>query len=114
MQTIKVLPVGAPWPGIGYVESALLAISEVDLQERISTKLARGTEDGLGSWAAVGLRLPSGGIVELVNYHERPGQNAFIVRTVATAAPELVLDELLSCLGLTQPSVIWRWGDSTA
>jgi len=112
--SIEVLPFGTPWPRGGYAEAALLAISEVELEERISTSLVRGTEEGLGAWAAIGLRLPSGAVVELVNYPERPGESAFIVRTVATALQDSVLNELLSCLGLDQPSVIWRAGDAVA
>lgn len=114
MLAIKVLPIGIPWPSVGYVESALLAISEVELEERISTGLARGTEEGLGAWAAIGLQLPSGAIVELVNYRERPGESAFIVRTIPNALAGTSLNELVSCLGLTERSIIWRRANAVA
>lgn len=114
MKTFEVLPAGTPWPDAGYVESALLAISEELLEQRVATRLLRGTEAGMGDWAAVGLRLPSGAIVELVNYPARPGEQAFIVRMVPTPMPEAVIGELLSCLDLAQTSIIWRAGDAAA
>jgi hypothetical protein len=114
MQTIEILPYGMSWPSVGCAETALLAVSESELEECLSRSLARGMEEGLGAWAAIALRLPSAAIVELVNYLERPGQSAFIVRTVATASPEAVLSELLVCLGLTQSSIIWRAGNAVA
>ena len=114
MQTVEILQLGTLWPDPGYSESALLAISEAELEERLCTKLARGVEEGLGAWAAVGLRLASGQLVELVNYEERPGESAFVVRTQATASPEAVLRELLACLCFPQSSIIWRSGSAPA
>lgn len=108
MQFVEISPFGIPWPSVGYSESALLAVSEMELERILSKSLVRGVEEGLGAWAAIGLRLPSGEIVELVNYRERPGEGAFIVRTVATSSAETVLKELLACLCLPQVSVAWR------
>lgn len=114
MRTIEISPVGIPWPSSGYSEYALLAVSEAELERRLSTRLVHGVEEGLGAWAAIGLRLPSGAIVELVDYQERPGERAFVVRMVATASSEVVLNELLACLPLPEGSVIWRASNASA
>ena len=111
MQPIEITPIGSPWPSCGYAESALLAVSEDQLEERLSAKLLHGVEEGLGAWTAIGLRLPSGEMVELVHHRGRPGERAFLVRTVATASPQAVLDELLVCLHLPQIAVIWQAGN---
>lgn len=114
MPNFLISPLGKSWPSAGCSESALLAVSEAELERRLSWKLHRGVEDGLGHWAAIGLELASGAVVELINYQQRPGQSAFIVRTAATDSSEAVLAELLACLGLAQTSIIWRPGDGTA
>ncbi len=109
-QMIEILPYGTPWPAAGCAESVLLDISEPALESGLAVTLHRGIEDGLGDWAAIGLRLPSGAIVELINYRQRPGDSAFIVRTLATDPVEAVLNELLDCLSLPPTAISWRSG----
>ena len=56
------VPEGTRWPSGESVDLAVLSITADELATRIGLPLVRGVEDGLGPWAGIGGRLPSGDV----------------------------------------------------
>lgn len=98
---------GMKWPGGGYVEVAVLDVRSQYLEELLGSALVEGVEAGLGRWRAIGARLKSGAIIELISYdHEVPERYTLRVGIGENWAE--VLREALVGLGLDENSVLWR------
>jgi hypothetical protein len=97
------LPEGTRWPSGECVELAVLPLAEDELSTRIGLPLARGVEDGLGAWASVGGRLPSGSDVEFVCYAAMRGK--VILRADKGSRYSATLDEALQLVGLSRGEV---------
>ncbi|MGZ3254588.1 MAG: hypothetical protein ACXU7D_09810 [Burkholderiaceae bacterium] len=69
--------------------------------------LTEGIENGLGVWVASGIRLRSGGIVEVINYRDRPGPKGFILRVDSALPLTATLDEVLHIFGLAGAALPW-------
>lgn len=74
------------------------------------TELIRGTEEGLGVWHAIGLRLAGSDLVELIHYPSSPGPPGYIVRVDHDAPVEPALSEILALFGLHRSSLPWVQG----
>ena len=91
---------GTRWPSGTCVELALLPWNEEELACRVGLPLMHGIEAGLGKWAAIGGRLPSGADVELICYALQP--NTVILRSDKNAAHAAIVDETLKLLKLSR------------
>ena len=78
-------------------------MTEHALAARIGLPLVHGFENGLGSWAAIWGRLPSGVNVEFISYTLRPG--TVILRTDKNASYSATLDEALQLFGFSRAEV---------
>jgi hypothetical protein len=77
--------------------------TEEELSKRIGLPLICGFEDGLGSWAAIGGRLPSGVDIEFVCYTHSPA--SVILRADKNVNYFATLDEALQLAGLSRGDV---------
>jgi hypothetical protein len=97
------VPQGTRWPSGECIELAVLKLGLDELAERIGLPLAHGFEAGLGDWAAVGGRLPSGADVEFICYAHIP-QSVFL-RADKNGHHSDTLDEALQVVGLLRAEV---------
>lgn len=104
---LELLPKGLPWPSGGYVEVALLNVQGVDVSRSIGGELSVGDEPGLGSWQAIGARLKSGAVIELIEHIHQPTKG-FALRVDRGFGLGATLDETLAALGIGKESVLWR------
>jgi hypothetical protein len=81
----------------------VLPITADELSSRIGLPLVHDIEDGLGAWAGIGGRLPSGRDVEFVCYATLPQQ--VILRVDKRAPYSNTLDEALQLVGLSRAEV---------
>ena len=81
----------------------MLSITADELATRIGLPLVRGVEDGLGPWAGIGGRLPSGRDVEFVCYAQIPHQ--VTLRVDKRVPYSAALDEALQLVGLSRAEV---------
>lgn len=102
-KSLQPVPEGTRWPSGESVDLAVLPLSENDLSTRIGLPLVRGFEDGLGHWAAIGGRLPSGADVEFICY--KASQRSVIVRADKGGNHSATLDEALQVVGLSRAEV---------
>lgn len=98
------VPEGTRWRSGDGVDLAVLPLTEVELAARIGLPLTRGVEGGLGPWAAIGGRLPSGVEVEFVCYSSKP--TSVLLRTDKKATYSAVLDEALKLVGISRSEVL--------
>ena len=95
------------WPASDYVSVALIPVTSETLSRVVGTRLAHGVEIGLGAWEAVGLRLESGALVELISYTAKPGPPAFELRVAGDADLLATLQQVLALLGVSSQSLPW-------
>src|SRR5690348_263457 len=93
------VPEGTNWPSGSSIDLALVPLTMDDLAERLGMPLLRGIEDGLGHWAALGGRLPSGIDVEFICYAHIP--HSVILRVDKHAPFAAALDVALALLQLS-------------
>ena len=98
---------GISWPAGDYCNLAMIAIAGEAIAQRVGSGLLVGDELGLGRWQAIGLRLRSGALVELIEYFEQPVKG-FVVRAERGCDGPSVLDELLAAFGFDERDVIWK------
>ena len=67
--------------------------------------LLRGFEPGMGAWAAIGFRLSSGAVAELIR-HTEAESGIFTLRVDRGADPVATLSEVLVLLGLVKADVV--------
>ena len=116
MSSPRLSPVveGTRWPSGEGVEVALLLLTEDELSARVGLPLVRGVEDGLGPWAAIGGRMPSGNAVEFIYYTLKPKPSGVLLRLDKGACRPGVLDEALQIVGLSRADLISVSPDVTA
>ena len=105
MNSLKLTPVpeGTRWATGESVDLAVLPIDADELAARTGLPLVRGVEDGLGAWAGIGGRLPSGRDVEFIWYAALPRQ---VTLRVDKGVPyPATLDEALQVVGLARAEV---------
>lgn len=107
MARIEVVPRGTRWPETDYVSAALIPIAPRRLAELVGGPLVDGIEDGLGSWEAIGLRLESGVLVELIRYQSKPEPQGFVLRIAGDANISAALTEVIAVLGMSRDSLTW-------
>jgi hypothetical protein len=105
MNSLNLIPVpeGTRWATGESVDLAVLPIGADELATRAGLPLMRGIEDGLGPWAGIGGRLPSGRDVEFIWYAALPRQ--VILRVDKGAPYSATLDEALQFVGLSRVDV---------
>ncbi|WP_146267999.1 hypothetical protein [Stenotrophomonas maltophilia] len=97
---------GDAWPGGGYVELAVIGVDDAFLMRRLGQSLLTGNELGMGAWRSLGIRLPSGTVVELIAYDAEP-DSGFTVRIDNQSDPRVALQDIISVLGLGAEQIIW-------
>ncbi|MBX9402281.1 hypothetical protein K4L06_13280 [Lysobacter sp. BMK333-48F3] len=100
------MPAGTRWSSGDYVEIAVLSIEDSQLERALKAALLHGFEAGMGRWAAIGVRLQSGVLVELIRYADVE-TDRFALRVDRSAEPAPALAEVLAQLGLVEGSVLW-------
>ena len=103
---LTVVTPGMKWPSGDYIDLAVLDIDGETLRHRLRSPLTRGEETGLGPWEAIGARLRSGDLVELITYIHEPSPG-FTLRADAAGASWRLISETLAGLGLNQAAVLW-------
>src|SRR5262245_32994088 len=106
LNQFTVIAEGTPWPSGNYQNLALLAVSEKQVELALGTPLLRGVEEGLGPWAAIGIKLPCGAVIELINYESAPS-SGFDLRSDVSFEPNIVLEETLALLAANRSHVLW-------
>ena len=101
---------GARWPSGDYRNLAILPIDEEAVTTSFGSPLLRGNDEGLGSWAALGLRHNSGVLIELIRYNAVPGPNGFLVRIDRMHDASAALTDLLAALKLQSQDLPWVSG----
>jgi hypothetical protein len=101
------VPLGSRWPSGKYCNVALLDIQGDDIERKLGCELASGSEPGLGTWRAIGLRLKSGALIELIEYLHQPTKG-FELRADSSCSMGDVLGETLAALGRGPECVVWR------
>src|SRR5579859_2074057 len=106
MKSFRLTPVpeGTRWPSGMSVDLALLPLTEQELADRIGIPLSRVFEDGLGDWAGIGGRLPSGGDVEFICY--KHGRGVILRADGGLHHYAAILDEALKTVGLTRNNLL--------
>lgn len=107
VKDVEVVPAGGRWPSGRYSEVALLDIQLDDISGMLEAKLNCGTEQGLGPWVAIGLRLSSGLLIELIDHVNRPTRGVEM-RVDSWSNLGDALDDALATFGLGQDAVLWR------
>lgn len=95
------------WPNGNYVELALLPLAPQEVAAASTLSVVTGAEAGLGNWTALGLQLPSGVVVELIWYVDRPGPAGTIARVDRGLDLDIVLDEILFVFRLNLATLSW-------
>src|SRR5512133_2901585 len=105
MRAPRLIPVaeGTRWATGESVDLAVLSMTADELADRVGLPLVRGVEDGLGVWAGIGGRLPSGQDVEFIWYAHLPQQ--VVLRVDKRAPYSATLDEALQLVGLSRAEV---------
>lgn len=98
---------GSRWPSGGYRNLAILPVDEATVATAFGSPLLHGDEEGLGSWAALGLHHASGALVELIRYNAAPDPSGFLVRVDSMQDASAALADLLSALGLQSNDLPW-------
>jgi len=101
------MPNGTKWPVSDYVSAALIPIASETLSKVVGVPLTRGVESGLGSWEAVGLRLESGALVELIRYEIKEAPSGFEVRVAGDSDVSVTLHQVLALLNIAPESLVW-------
>jgi hypothetical protein len=107
MAPFEIVPEGACWSERGYVSAALIPIAPEKLAELVGAPLVRGVESGLGGWEAVGLRLRSGTLIELIRYVAKPDPQGFEVRIGNDTNIAVALREVIAFLGVPPQALAW-------
>jgi hypothetical protein len=81
----------------------MLPLDEEQLTARLGLQLLHGFEHGLGRWAGIGGRLPSGADVEFVCYAAMP--KSVLMRADKNGNHSATVDEALQLLGLSRAEV---------
>jgi hypothetical protein len=97
------VPEGTRWASGESVDLAVLPMTADELAMRVGLPLVRGIEDGLGTWAGIGGRLPSGRDIEFIWYAHLPSQ--VTLRVAKGVTYPATLDEALQVVGLTRADV---------
>lgn len=103
---LVVVAPGVMWPSGDYVDLAVLKIEGATLSHRLGVPLLVGDQAGLGPWEAIGARLPSGDLIELISYAHEP-LRGFTLRADAGNASSRVITEALTGLGLNDAALLW-------
>ena len=101
------MPLGARWPSGGYTSAAVVALDAARVEDIARCPLHSGAEPGLGPWIGIGLALPSGQLVELVQHLHAPTLRGFEVRVDSEANCREVLAEFVLALSVDEASVLW-------
>src|SRR6478752_1609196 len=104
LRYIERLPPGMRWPSGNYREVALLDVRGAYLSNHFGGDLVAGDEPGLGAWRAIGGKLKSGAVIELIEYLAQP-EKGFALRADSSCDLQSVLDETLAFLGMKSNSV---------
>ena len=96
------------WPSGSYKSIAIINLSREQLERWFGRNLVTGTEPGLGEWLACGGLLPSGQMVEFVQYAHAATPAGFDLRCDSDAESRTVISDTLAALGLTESSIRWR------
>lgn len=106
MMNVEVQEIGARWPSGDFKEVALLDVSSDFLESATGKELQKGEEVGLGGWQAMGAKLGSGSVIELISYqgHKPP---CFILRVDVGCNVFQVVEETLHALNIGKESLIW-------
>jgi len=94
------------WPSGDYREVAVLDIKDQDLSRCFGPDIHSGDEPGLGPWRAVGGKLSSGAVIELIEYLARSGKG-FELRVDSSFDMGDTLRETLAAMNLGPESVLW-------
>lgn len=97
------VPEGTRWPSGESVDLAVLPMTVEQLAIRVGLPLVRGVEAGLGAWAGIGGRLPSGRDVEFICYEHLPEQ--VLLRVDKGSSYPAALDEALQLVELSRAEV---------
>ena len=107
MKGFEVVPSSTRWPPQDYVSVAMISIGAEMLSKVLGVPLVHGVESGLGPWEAVGLRLSSGTLVELVRYELKPEPKGFELRVGSGATLFATLNQVIALLGVSTTSLLW-------
>lgn len=84
----------------------LLSLTAEEAARRLGCTVHTGEEPGLGAWHALGFRLESGVLVELVEHLARPVKG-LEVRVDAGADATPAFAAVVRLLGLGSDSIVW-------
>lgn len=101
------MPIGTRWPSGEYTAAALVALDVAQVELVSRSVLNTGVEAGLGAWVGVGVRLPSGRLVELVQYLRAPEPRGFEVRVDSADNCREAFAEFLRAFNVTASAVLW-------
>ncbi|WP_156397950.1 MULTISPECIES: hypothetical protein [unclassified Duganella] len=104
---VLLAPYACSWPSGDSLDLALLLITPSEVAASVGATATAGVEPGLGPWTAIGIQLPSGVVVELIEYAERPRLAGTIARVDRDLVLPNVLDELLLVLELGFADLPW-------
>jgi hypothetical protein len=98
--------VGERWPSGNYVEVAVLSVDDQHVSDCFSTSLLSGEEEGMGPWRAIGIRLNSGELIELIKY-DYDESGGFILRTDGNANKSECLEKVIELLEVDEKNLTW-------
>ena len=104
---VSIVPVGTRWPSGNCTSAGVVALDASNVDEVARGALSSGIEAGLGAWVGFGVRLPSGRLVELVNYIHSPEPRGFEVRVDSGDNCREVFAELLRVFTVNPDAVLW-------
>lgn len=102
----SVVPKGTPWPSGDYFDLALFTVTEAQIESLLGLELSHGEEQGLGPWAAIGIRLKSGEVIELIYYRYSPTQG-LVVRADLGCEPSVVIADVVELLRIERNVISW-------
>jgi hypothetical protein len=102
-----VVPVGTRWPSGTYASVAVLDASVDTISLVLGCIFTLGDEPGLGPWSAIGLRLESGMLVELIEYAKQP-HKGIELRADSHCDLRQALDDTLVALSIGDGAVLWK------
>ncbi len=95
------------WPSGDCRPIGLLAVTPEQIEQILGAPLERGTEEGLGPWQGIGIRLQSGRIVGLLWYDFSPEPRGVAIEADAQDNFAEARQECLSTLGLAKSQLLW-------
>ena len=104
---VSVMPLGTRWPSGTYTSAGVVALDAARVEEVARCALHSGSEPGLGPWVGIGVALPSGQLLELVQHLHAPKLRGFEVRVDSGANCREVFAEFLRAFNVNDGSVLW-------